>query len=131
MAAVRGGSLWAAGTGRMVAVMSAWAKPGVKVVCVDAKFRRGDAGLVPGATYSIVSVFPQRGDAGGRYRDGLAVILQGIANPFDPDDGAFALARFRPLVTKTQEQDVAKFRHLLTPSPIDAGLVPAGVELVE
>jgi len=44
--------------------------------------------------------------------------------------GRLWIKRFQPLITRTQEQDLELFRPLLVPSPIDAGLVPAGVELV-
>lgn len=122
MAGVRGDRRWAGSTGR-VAVMS-WAKPGVKCVCVDADspprsgIWLGDR-LVAGATYTIVAVTSSP----------LGLVGVTLLEADTPNPCGYWLARFRPLVTKTQEQDVAKFRHLLTPSPIDAGLVPAGVEL--
>lgn len=102
-----------------------WAKPGVKVVCIDASPNRyGDScGLVLRGIYTV---------KGKSKTDGYGVkgvFLEEVDAPYSFAGYGFKVSRFRPLVTKTQEQDVAKFRHLLTPSPIDAGLVPAGVEL--
>jgi hypothetical protein len=99
--------------------MSAWAKPGVKRVCVDASYIRGDMPLRVGGVYEIVRVGRPCGDGRGRYRrPQLVVALAETANPFSPD-GSFAVERFRPLVTKTQEQDVALFRHLLAPKNVE------------
>jgi hypothetical protein len=61
------------------------------------------------------------------------LFLEGIFNPVIETLGnkepGMPISAFRPLISKTQEQDVELFRHLLSPSPIDAGLIPAGVEL--
>jgi hypothetical protein len=112
--------------------MSAWAAPGAKCVCVDASHWNatsdsliGWAELpVEGEVYEIREVVNWLGDTGLR--------LVGVNNPLIPclyGEIAFNVTRFRPLITRTEEEDVAKFRHLLTPSPIGARLVPAGVEL--
>ena len=100
--------------------MSAWAKPGVKVVCVAPI-----ESLVRDEIYTIAEVL-HRDDTG---RLGVVLVECLASITWENTVGGFRLSRFRPLVTKTQEQDVAKFRHLLTPSPVDAGLVPAGVEI--
>jgi hypothetical protein len=106
--------------------MTSWARVGAKCVCVDADspsqsgIWQGDR-LVAGSTYTIVAVTSSPVGLVG-----VKVLEADTPNPF-----GYWLARFRPLVTISQAQDVAKFRHLLTPSPVDAGLVPAGVELVE
>ena len=93
--------------------MSAWAKPGVKCVCVDASWHGlPTSPLVEGAKYTIRSVAMYDGDL-------VADFLE-AQNPedakFPESPPGFRIDRFRPLVTKTQEQDVAMFRHLLTPS---------------
>lgn len=112
--------------------MSAWAKPGVKCVCVDDEPRagtewRGDRPTV-GAIYTIRSIFC--GPAGGLSASFFELERSNSSKADYPGQlVGYYLDRFRPIVTKTQEQDVAKFRHLLTPNSVDAGLVPAGVEL--
>jgi hypothetical protein len=102
--------------------MTSWARPGVKCVCLYGQWALDGTGpIVPGpkegGIYTVASwpIADKRGDWGFR--------LVG----WDGADDVFLASCFRPLIT--QEQDVAKFRHLLTPSPVDAGLVPSGVEL--
>lgn len=106
--------------------MSAWARPGVKCVCVDDGPCRNSGlqtGLRKGDVYTIRKTL-------GADLDGFdGVTLVEIEAPFEWNGLGFTSNRFRPLTPISQEQDVAKFRHLLVPSPIDAGLVPAGVEL--
>jgi len=98
--------------------MSAWAKPGVKCVCVDdSPSIYGACDLEVGRIYVITARMETPFGVGINVAGARSKAL------------GFHLWRFRPLVTKTQEQDVAQFRHLLTPSPIDVGIVPAGVEL--
>lgn len=97
-----------------------WARVGAKVVCVDNAFH---GGLLPvlqvGAVYEIFRVVPLSGLHRGPYaRDRVGCALVGIHNPY-MRDGSFALSRFRPLVTRTQEQDVALFTHLLQGKPVE------------
>lgn len=116
--------------------MSSWAKPGVKCVCVDDDFSRSAPKL-----RSLVDCWPQKGPIYTirRVREypghGVMLLLHEVRNPrvvYGRWDGEpqFSVLRFRPLTPK-QQQDVAFFRHLLSPSPADVGLIPAGVELVE
>lgn len=104
--------------------MSSWARPGVKCVCVDNLHRtraRENPVLVVGRVYEVTKVVSITGNTVGPYRhERKGLVLAGVLNPYDVKDGAFALSRFRPLVTKTQEQDVAIFRHHLSDEPIDA-----------
>jgi hypothetical protein len=91
-----------------------WAVRGRKIVCVDAEWL-DIAGtptvLAVGAIYTI----------DGFEEDSVywacpmgAVFLKEVANPTDASCG-FGLDRFRPLVsTKTEAEDVARFRKLLT-----------------
>jgi hypothetical protein len=116
--------------------MTSWARPGVKCVCIDAESERYTGllrhvpgrvnpsfHLVLGRTYVVREVFRHP------FADVMVVTLHGVPDR-TPEHG-YAIARFRPLITRTQEQDLELFRPLLTPSPIDAGLVPAGVEFSE
>ena len=110
--------------------MSSWAAPGVKCVCVE------DEGFSVAGKYGMM--FPVKGleytvrgvSSFGTY--GLGLLLVEVANPIarwqnGVHEAAWNIDCFRPLIT--QEQDLALFRHLLSPSPADVGLIPAGVEL--
>jgi hypothetical protein len=106
-----------------------WAVKGAKVVCVD------DAHLsycVPGYRYS---------DDGldGLSKGEIYTIRDALVSPFDgapsirlveitrarnwsrlkKGEPGFAVGRFRPLVTKTQEQDVAQFAPLLNAKSLE------------
>lgn len=97
--------------------MSAWAKPGVKCVCVDAVMQ-GPSPLERGAVYELASIIPAQPAFIGRYRAPAAnVRLKGVSNPYN-STGTFAVERFRPLITRTQEQDVAAFHHHLAGAPV-------------
>jgi hypothetical protein len=105
--------------------MSAWAKPGVKCVCInDGDWVEGIDGPIyenefaPDQVLTVVEVGID--DLTGE----VVISLWGT-----PLGEAYVARWFRPLTPISQEQDVAKFRHLLVPSPTDAGLVPAGVEM--
>lgn len=96
--------------------MTSWAKVGAKVVCVDAS-RTDKLGLEnvlnEGAVYDV--------EWSGYYKGVASVRLVGVqrdmavatGDPYHP----FKLSRFRPIVTKTQEQDVEMFKSILTKSP--------------
>jgi len=91
--------------------MSAWAKPGVKCVCVnDRASRFGTCSLVKGNIYTITKV--------------LSPDLHGstgvIVAEAESKARGFHLHRFRPLVTKTQDEDIALFRHHLDQAGVDA-----------
>jgi hypothetical protein len=82
--------------------------------------------LEVGREYEIQSVFNERMNSVRKgYGLHTLVTLVGEANPYSLSGGWLA-ERFRPLITRTQEEDVALFKSLLIS---DAGLVPAGVEM--
>lgn len=96
---------WEAACRAGVAV-SAWAKPGVKCVCVDAEWYAEDLGSrrtpdpIKGQTYTIDEVVD-----GGEY-----IGIVGFSLTY------FETSGFRPLIT--QQDDVALFTHLLTGTPV-------------
>lgn len=101
--------------------MSAWARPGVKCVCVDASPGKtpGLATLVTGRVYTIRTV-----EDCGQY--GIGLILAEVRNATlfyttGVSEPVYRVDRFRPLITRTQEQDVALFRQIIAQ-------VPAGVD---
>ena len=105
--------------------MSAWAKPGVKCVCIDGRILPGRILTTPidltvpkkGQTYTIrwVGIFTWPDGASG-----VGVHLEELARVPAPDGKVypFGLYRFRPLITKSQEDDVALFRSLLDALPV-------------
>lgn len=104
-----------------------WAVKGAKVVCVDAGWDTESPVLSEGAVYEIERVFANNGPASDRYATvPWVVILRGVRNPHAQlhHEGAFALDRFRPPVTRTQEQDIAEhfsgFLHGRVPEGVDA-----------
>lgn len=102
--------------------MSAWAKPGVKCVCVtdvgfDAALKYGMAIPFAGRTYTIREV--------REFDFGVGVLLAEVVNrPAEWANGvseaAWQIECFRPLVTRTQEQDVAIFMPMLRTEKADA-----------
>jgi hypothetical protein len=95
--------------------MSSWAKPGVKCVCVDDTWPAG-------SWYGVEALPTRRTEYTIRSLVDCAGVpccrLEEIVNaPLDYQEGvveaAFALSRFRPLITRTQEQDVSIFTPLL------------------
>lgn len=104
--------------------MAFWAKPGVKCVCVDAASERfarlftwsghaDDFQLLNGATYTISEVLVHP------LCDLVCIKLVELSDRGYADFG-YALDRFRPLITCTQEDDLAIFRPLLIPDEVDA-----------
>ncbi len=92
--------------------MSSWASPGVKCVCRKrgewiGKFtgRIGD-GPKFGQVCQIVAV--------RALSHGTGIQVAGYGDEW------FSLRRFRPLITRSQEDDVAIFRKLLVPEGVDA-----------
>lgn len=82
--------------------MSAWAKPGVKCVCIDADPKGGIGHtLVHQSVYTIDGVFELRGTPG--------VWLVEVRS--EHETGGFRLERFRPLITEAD--DLALFTHHL------------------
>jgi hypothetical protein len=100
--------------------MSSWARPGVKCVFVGVPSWakpdwRGIAAPSLHHVYTIRDVV--------LYEGSVLVRLAEIVNPvIDLDNGraerCYPLICFRPLISKTQEQDVELFRHHLTGAPV-------------
>lgn len=97
---------------------AAWAKPGVKCVCIDGGSPRSRGFALYGnypvtdGVYTIDDVFPDVTGTG-------KVLLSLREFPTDNGNG-WNLARFRPLITKTQEQDVGLFVHHLDRLEVEA-----------
>ena len=94
--------------------MAHWAKPGVKCVCVfdgalpeSMPLKSWHWTPTKGHIYTIVSV--------EQHAHGVGLTLKECATG---NHQIFSVRRFRPLVTKTQEQDVALFQHMLDGQPI-------------
>lgn len=82
----------------------AWAVKGAKVVCIEeppsGAIRRGEV-----VTIALVTdIRDPHGDWG--------VVFEEVVSP-DGFGGFFKGRRFRPLVTRTQDQDIALFAYLL------------------
>lgn len=91
-----------------------WLKTGVQVICTNATPLPGYSTLdMPkkGGRYVVSQVVWHRWALGD---EGVGVYLAGVSR--DAPYGAF---RFRPLITKTQEQDVEMFLRLAGPSPLE------------
>ena len=103
----------------------AWAVPGAKVVLVeDRDFR---VHLIDGSRHSAAKFGLKLPTLGRVYtirdvvlnEDGIGVLLVEIDNGHPSKRSAsgrelsFRIDRFRPLIERTQEQDVALFAHLL------------------
>lgn len=91
--------------------MTSWAKVGAKVVCISNDFMgtgsQSDAKkLIVGSVYTIS--FVGHSEIGGVY-----IRVRGI----DCVSLGFRLDRFRPLVTRTQQQDVEMFLRLVDRVP--------------
>lgn len=111
-----------------------WAVRGAKVVCVN---------VGPATSISVYSAMPGKGqiytirrvNANFSFWDGSypAVWLDEVVRDeslYGPDaDFPFGLWRFRPLVTRSQDQDIEQFRKLLTNLPADLLLDDAEREL--
>lgn len=104
--------------------MSSWAKPGVKCVCIRAFNYPSNRYQLPvkGQVYTVRNVEPGEGVYA---HAGPFIRLVELTNPPHHSDGvepSFQASFFRPLITKTQEDDVAMFRHHLagTPAGVDA-----------
>lgn len=97
-----------------------WARPGAKVVCIDDHEAVAPDGmgmtqpLAAGTVYQVLMVAGSHCRYKGRLGDWVVLVLQGVQNP---SGGGWNAVRFRPLVTRTLEQDLALFRHRLTGAP--------------
>jgi hypothetical protein len=104
-----------------------WAVRGAKVVCIDADSPASNGYSAPwragerienGHTYTLVHCWVS--DWGVPVCDLAEVKRSTEAQRENGGKAAYRLYRFRPLVTKTQEQDVGLFRHLLDDKRVDA-----------
>ena len=97
-----------------MSAIPSWAVRGAKVVCVKRPFGLACT-FVPkkGEQYTIDLV-------GEGIDDSTIISLQeGVSLDKTGQPVGFAIWCFRPLITRTQEQDVAKFKHLLNSTPDD------------
>jgi hypothetical protein len=95
-----------------------WARVGAKVVCVHpANPIFGDMWpLREGAVYTVTGVVPESYQSTGCPTPGpVALLLAGVVNP-SSHARAFNIGRFRPLITRSLEDDLAIFRPLLVPT---------------
>ena len=93
--------------------MSAWAKPGVKCVCISGPHDAIATGtLVVGRIYEIAERLDHP-------EHGVLVRLAAVTGP-NGETGKYKVSRFRPLITKTIEQDVQMILSLLTPDEVSA-----------
>lgn len=104
--------------------MSAWAKPGVKCVCIRDDWKGFEVyermGIhVPSRlpmineVLTINEVMDDLSHVPGRVTSNIGLTFVELGH-----DWGFALDCFRPLITKSQEDDVALFRSLLDALPI-------------
>lgn len=101
----------------MSASVPSWAVPGAKVVCVDDDWSGRRPRLKRNSIYTITEV-RYHVCTNGKYagNDDPVLVLRELYNDDSPS-GGFNILRFRPLVTRSQEQDVAQFRKLLIGAP--------------
>lgn len=94
--------------------MSSWAKVGVRCICIRAETIGSWRGLAPvnGQTYVITkfsqSMFTDVPQAHFATLDGLPI----------HENCRVKLDRFRPLITRTQDEDVDAFKSLLQDMPL-------------
>lgn len=98
-------------------MIPSWAKVGAKVVCIDARWNKGqDSPLRERTIYTVSAVFaPRPGRFAGKPTFAAAV---DFVEAINPTHIGFNVCRFRPLVSKTQEQDTAMFLDLLAGMPV-------------
>jgi hypothetical protein len=96
--------------------LPSWAKVGARVVCVNDGWTTDPSPLSKGAVYTVVGIasdFAKHGEFAG-LGTCPTFLLKETKNP--TLGNGFNIARFRPLVTRSLEQDIAQFIPLLTPS---------------
>jgi len=83
-----------------------WAKVGAKCVCVDDSVApyMGDR-LIKGTVYTVI------GFCGPDYTGAEGVVLKEVKSDY-PFGRGYRVERFRPIVTKTQSEDVAMFKRI-------------------
>jgi len=91
-----------------------WAKVGARVICIDVSGLGGTV-LALRHTYTVTGAGISHKVATGGPCQGQAnnpiVFLDGITNPFTVE-GGFAAVRFRPIVTRSSEHDIALFKRI-------------------
>lgn len=91
--------------------MSAWAKPGVKCVCVDAAGTWGPDAPIENAVYTVRRVWVD--EDGDTVMDFVELQRRQEACEAWGRQLGYFVHRFRPLITRTQEQDLEHFLPLL------------------
>jgi len=98
--------------------MSSWARPGLKCVCIGDRWDRllldaFDVHRVPmmNEVLTVVAVTSENGKVGLQFDE--------IPTPPSNPRLAWLVSMFKPLITRTQEDDVALFRDLLTDAPVE------------
>ena len=97
--------------------MSAWAKPGVKCVCIKGGQPNSRGMMLVGSmpqeqqVYTVTEV---------RYCSRCGVLLVLAEFPDVGNSNGWEATHFRPIITHTQEDDVALFRDLLVSNEVDA-----------
>lgn len=90
--------------------MASWARPGVRCICIADPVRIvNDQGFRPFRRGEVLSIASSRITEFGL----VLYFREREPNHWGHVDG------FRPLVTRSQEQDMGLFRHHLTDAPVD------------
>lgn len=108
-------------------MIPSWAKPGAKVVCVNAtpKPLRDTNGVLHDPSY-FGFILPVEGEnytirSAKAYKDHVGILLNEIDNTHCVNEKgievALAIWRFRPLITEAD--DIALFKSLLNPTLVD------------
>jgi hypothetical protein len=95
-----------------------WAVPGAKVVCISAPLRSRKFSTPPevGAQYTIRETFiSSHGTSAARL-----VEIKGTYSRKSKMERGWKLFRFRPLITRSQDDDMAIFRPILDQLLVDA-----------
>lgn len=105
-------------------MIPSWAKRGAKVICVDDAWDDTFCAfpLLKGGIYTVDTLFVNeatRGKFAGVSSPTITLIE--AENP-DSSTGGFKLARFRPVHTATESEDLAAFRHIADLAGVDEAL---------
>lgn len=108
--------------------MSVWPSVGMKCICVSNG--AGTAASVTGVRYPLSIWGIENAVKGAQYtvREvvdtlyGIGLLIEEIDNrhvrTVTGDEVSFLLSRFRPLITRTKDEDVAAFKSLLQDMPL-------------
>lgn len=97
--------------------MSAWAKPGVKCVCIKGGQLNSRGMTLVGSMPQVQNVYTI---TEVRYCSRCGVLLVLAEFPDVGNGNGWEATHFRPLITKTQEQDVGLFVHHLDRLEVEA-----------